>query len=62
MAQRARTPGRTCQHWHRANLCQGAILVSLVFSLLFLAACSGVSVPGSSSSSPGVVAKASLSR
>ena len=56
MAHRARTPGRTCRRSHRANLCQGAILVPLVFSLLFLAACSGVSVPGSSSSTPpGVV-------
>ena len=36
---------------HRANLSQCTILVTLVSSLLFLAACSGISVPASSSSS-----------
>jgi hypothetical protein len=40
---------------HRLNLLQCAILIALASSLVFLAACSGVSTPASSSQSPGVV-------
>jgi len=60
MLYRALPPATNRRRSYRANLCpnfrQCAILVALASSLLFLAACSGVSVPANSSSSPpGVV-------
>jgi hypothetical protein len=55
MLHRAFPPARNHRRLHRANLFQCAILGTLVSSLFFLAACSGVSVPANSSSNPVVV-------
>ena len=57
MLHHALPPAKIGRRPHRANLRQCTILVALVSSLLFLAACSGISVPASSSSStpPAVV-------
>ena len=55
MLHHAIPPARNRRRWHRANLSQCTILVTLVSALLFLAACSGVSVPANSSSSTPVV-------
>jgi hypothetical protein len=54
MSHRALPPAKNYRRLRRANLPQCAILVTLVSSLLFLAACSGVSVPANSSSNPPV--------
>ena len=51
MSHHALPPARNRRRSYRANLSQCAILVTLVASLLLLAACSGISVPASSSSS-----------
>jgi hypothetical protein len=54
MSHHALPPVRMSRRSHRPDLSQCAILIALVSSLLFLAACSGVSTPASSSQSPGV--------
>jgi hypothetical protein len=54
MSHNALPPVRS-RRSHRADLSQCAILIALVSSLVFLAACSGVSTPANSSQAPGVV-------
>ena len=55
MPHLALPPAGNRRRSYRANLCQNAILVALVLSLLFLAGCSGVSVPANSSNPTQVV-------
>jgi hypothetical protein len=52
MSHQVLPPARNRRPSHRADLYECAILVTLVASLLFLAACAGVSVPANSSSPP----------
>jgi hypothetical protein len=55
MLHHALPPVRMSRRSHRLSFSQCAILLALVSSLVFLAACAGVSTPANSSQAPGVV-------